>query len=435
MLGRAYRADLTELPGLDDLAWPSGVLQREEALLAEGHRADGAAMCVGGASTGIMAAILAHVAPGQTLLFPRDSHRSVYGGAVLARARPRYAAVVRDPMTGYAVGWGTEERSTRVRLAVVPYPTYPGVVFPLRPAWLDRAAVVVADAAHGALYGLDPALPVHPLDAGADIAVIGCHKSGVALTQAAAVVWRGRRVDAAALRRTLRLLQTTSPSYLLLMSLAADRAFRQTGAAARLRRLMDALAALRRQSPYPVWQVPAGVVQDPFRMVLLADGLPGGQALAARLRQRGIEPEHADAVSVWLAAGLGTRSRDVQRVLSALREIAAARPPGGGLPPPFPPPTRLPAQALRPADALRPGLRSEDVPMSAAVGRVAADWIAPYPPGTPWVVPGEVLDHGVLDSLRGLLATGATVHGVQEGGILRVLAEPVGQRAAGGRQK
>jgi arginine/lysine/ornithine decarboxylase len=35
---------------------------------------------------------------------------------------------------------------------------------------------------------------------------------------------------------------------------------------------------------------------------------------------------------------------------------------------------------------------AEHVPPSAAVGRIAAEMLTPYPPGVPMVMPGEVID-------------------------------------------
>jgi arginine decarboxylase len=43
---------------------------------------------------------------------------------------------------------------------------------------------------------------------------------------------------------------------------------------------------------------------------------------------------------------------------------------------------------------------AENVPLSEAAGRVAAEMITPYPPGIPAVLPGERLSEPVLRYLR-----------------------------------
>ena len=51
----------------------------------------------------------------------------------------------------------------------------------------------------------------------------------------------------------------------------------------------------------------------------------------------------------------------------------------------------------------------ETVSSAAAAGRVAAELVAPYPPGIPAVVPGEVLTAAVLDALQAAAARGVRV--------------------------
>ena len=57
-----------------------------------------------------------------------------------------------------------------------------------------------------------------------------------------------------------------------------------------------------------------------------------------------------------------------------------------------PPP--LPERACSPREALL-GAR-ERIPLGEALGRVAAEQLAPYPPGVPVVAPGEVIGEKVL---------------------------------------
>ena len=49
------------------------------------------------------------------------------------------------------------------------------------------------------------------------------------------------------------------------------------------------------------------------------------------------------------------------------------------------------------------------MPAEAAAGRVAAELMAPYPPGIPAIVPGEVVGALVLEALRAAAASGVLV--------------------------
>ena len=66
-----------------------------------------------------------------------------------------------------------------------------------------------------------------------------------------------------------------------------------------------------------------------------------------------------------------------------------------------------PEVALSPREAFFAA--HETVAAEDAAGRVAGELVAPYPPGIPAVVPGEVLTAEVLDALRAAAARGVRV--------------------------
>ena len=51
------------------------------------------------------------------------------------------------------------------------------------------------------------------------------------------------------------------------------------------------------------------------------------------------------------------------------------------------------------------------VARAAAVGRVSAELLCPYPPGVPVAIPGEVLQNETIQLLLRVLETGGTVTG------------------------
>ena len=68
--------------------------------------------------------------------------------------------------------------------------------------------------------------------------------------------------------------------------------------------------------------------------------------------------------------------------------------------------------------------RQEVVPVREAVGRVAAESLAAYPPGIPNVLPGERLTVETLDYIQQAL---------EHGGSLRGASDRAAAHAAGGR--
>jgi arginine/lysine/ornithine decarboxylase len=101
------------------------------------------------------------------------------------------------------------------------------------------------------------------------------------------------------------------------------------------------------------------------------------------------------------------------RLVSALDE-AVGRLPGGedGLerefarPPPWGPLEMTPREAFLGAQ--------EVVPVEQAVGRIAAESLAAYPPGIPNVLPGERLTAETWDYVQAILAHGGSLRGASD---------------------
>ena len=122
---------------------------------------------------------------------------------------------------------------------------------------------------------------------------------------------------------------------------------------------------------------------DPCRLVFQRED---GYQLEADLQKFGIYPEMADNCHVVCILTAADTERDFLRLKRALNYLGLK----GKVPylsklsaPP------IPEQALTPRRAQFAG--KEKIRLRDAVGRVAADVIAPYPPGVPVAAPGEVI--------------------------------------------
>ena len=131
---------------------------------------------------------------------------------------------------------------------------------------------------------------------------------------------------------------------------------------------------------------------DPLRLVVDVRGTGvSGYGLAQLMRERDIHPELAGENVIVAVFGMGeTETDNAARLVEAL-EQAVTRLPGereaGGRelmpPPPWGPLEMTPREAFLGAQ--------EVVPIDGAVGRIAAESLAAYPPGIPNVLPGERL--------------------------------------------
>ncbi len=426
------RLDLTELPGLDDLHAPAGPIARAQELAAALYGADRTFFLVNGSTAGIQALLLAATAPGDKVLLPRNIHRSVIGGLILSGADPVYVTPSFSPDFGIYLPPRPADVRAALRahrdLAAVlwTHPDYhglatltPEVATALREAGLP----LLVDEAHGAHLPFHPAMPAPALALGAAAAVQSAHKLGGALTQGSWLHLRGPALAPQRVARALALLQTASPSYLLLASL--DLARRQlalsgprlVGRAVELAgRLRRGLAALE-----GVAVLEAGAGQaDPTKVVASTRGLglSGYRAATLLRREYGVQVELAGFGHLLFVVGLGTRAPDVARALRAFRSLVRkyGRPScRSDLRPPapdfyFPPPAE---KVLTPRESWLTPARA--VALEAAAGLVAAETVNLCPPGIPIVFPGEKLTPEVLQYILEIKARGFTVQATDPG--------------------
>lgn len=117
-----------------------------------------------------------------------------------------------------------EEDNKEKPLVVLLHPNYYGLAGDLGQQVKTahrQGCVVLVDEAHGAHFVASDLFPVTALQAGADFAAQGAHKVLAAFTQAAFL--HCREEGDQRIRDALRLVQSSSPSYLLLASLDAAR--------------------------------------------------------------------------------------------------------------------------------------------------------------------------------------------------------------------
>ncbi|MBW4572668.1 MAG: aminotransferase class I/II-fold pyridoxal phosphate-dependent enzyme [Tolypothrix carrinoi HA7290-LM1] len=233
LLGEAvFRADLTELSELDNLFAPQGVIQQAQQLAAEAFGATQTYFLVNGSTCGIEAAILATCGMGDKIILPRNVHSSVVAGLILSGAIPIFVNPEYDPILDIAHSitpasvQAALKQHPDAKAVMIIYPTYYGVcgdVEAIASLVHQYNIPLLVDEAHGAHFAFHPQLPIPALAAGADFSVQSIHKTLGAMTQASMLHIRGNRVDSDRLNKALQLVQSTSPSYILLASLDAAR--------------------------------------------------------------------------------------------------------------------------------------------------------------------------------------------------------------------
>lgn len=395
---------------------------------------------VNGTTGGVHAAVLA-LALNSRVAFGRASHLSVYAAAALAGAEPVYLPIRYDPEWDIPGPLPVEEiaqhaRSGGATLYVDTYPNYYGLAHPIGRLGELLEIPVVADEAHGSHFAFCPGAPPPALAGGAVVSVQSAHKTLQAMTQASLLhVRRGEAGVAARVDRALSLLQTTSPSPLLLASLEAAVAHaeqekdepweRAVSLAQAIREGIEARAGLRCLDAREAglrW----GARVDPARVVVnvAPAGWTGLEAAAWLRRECGIQVEMANQRCVVALVSPGNTEEEGERLVAALALLAKAQPgsPGDGggprrLPAALPPPP-VPPRALSLREAL--AAPAEWIPLEACAGRVAAEFACPYPPGIPVLAPGEEITSECVEYLRWVRDRGWEVRGVRFADLARL---------------
>ncbi|MFL5895752.1 MAG: aminotransferase class I/II-fold pyridoxal phosphate-dependent enzyme [Thermoleophilaceae bacterium] len=445
---RALEMDIPALiEGIDSGPQPTP-FEQAQALAADAWSARRTWFITGGASqcNHVACMALAHV--GETVVVQRNCHSSTIDGLVLSGLRPIFVAPELDPelriahcVTPEALDAALSATPDAVAALVVS-PTYFGAVADVAgQAEVAHAHGIplIVDEAWGSHLAFSDELPEHALALGADVVVSSTHKVVGSLTQSA-MLHLGHasegRVDEAVIDRCVTLIESTSPSSLLTGSLDAARRHAATQGA---ELLGETLAALR-ETREAVRAIPGLDVLD--ERLAGAPGVHGWDPLRLAVDVRGtgltgydIGPALRDIddiqMELWgenvVVALFGMGERASPRGERLVKGLEATLERLGSEPhrelEPFAPPPPWGELAMSPRRAfLGP---QEVVPAEAAVGRVAAESLAAYPPGVPNVLPGERLTGPTLDYIQTALEHGGALRGASDRQLrtLRVVIE------------
>lgn len=424
---RALQADLPELPELDNLFAPQGAIAQAQSLAAETFGAEQTWFLANGSTCGIIAAILATCNPGDKILLPRNIHQSAISGLILSGAIPVFLQPEYDSILDIAHSVTPEtvaialKNHPDAKAVLIVYPTYYGVCGDIQAiADLTHAAGIplLVDEAHGAHFAFHSNLPISALSAGADLTVQSTHKTLSALTQASMLHVQGDRIDRDRISRSLQLVQSTSPNYLLLASLDAARAQMATEGEALIAetlKLADQARSRIAEIPnLPVFEPQASpecFAFDRTRLTVTVSqlGIDGFSADELLHQKLGVTAELPSLQHLTFIISLGNTQADIDRLVRAFRLLSSQSQPSysstiatSALP-------ELNLAAVSPRDAFFAA--SEAVEIERALDRVSAELICPYPPGIPVVLPGEKITEAAIAFLQAVLAAGGFVSG------------------------
>jgi len=413
----AAHLDITEIKGFDHLHAAEGVLKDAMDLAAEVFGAGYTFFLVNGSTVGLLSAIRAVTAPGDSILMARNCHKSVYNALAINNLRPYFIY----PQTNlrYQINASMSVESIEraiaqhrdARVLILTCPTYEGVMSNL-PAIISLAhrhgLTVIVDEAHGPHLGFSPEFPSGALSAGADIVIHSLHKTLPSLTQTALAHVRTPAL-ANEMQRQLAIFETTSPSFLLLASIDGCVRLLRDRKEELFRGWAEALEAFHQKAlglehlRVLGYGKERGLALDnvfglePSKIFISTINTNiSGYELAEILRDRHqTEPEMITPQGVLAMTGMGDTVETLSRLGDALLEIDQTLKPASSV--------KLPMMAPR-VQSKVPIATAERapficLPIEETEGYVMAETIVVYPPGIPVVVPGELMNGQAISYL------------------------------------
>ena len=402
--------DVTELSCTDDLNAPSGVIKRLEGRAAGLYQARFSLILVNGSTSGNIAMLLS-LGMNKKVLVARNCHKSVLSGIALAGHEA--VSIIPDSETGLVSPQEVEAGLNRCHADAVfiTSPTYYGLcsdVDGIAAVCHRFGAKLFVDAAHGAHFPFSDALPNNP--SASDAWVVSCHKTLNAYTQSAILnIGYSNDISAHEMQRFVSLVQTSSPSYLLMLSV--ENAIDNGGD---WNRHCSRIVFFRRslQEIEGVELVTSDEEFDITRVTVSVHGYSGYE-LQEILEKHGVFVEMADLRSVVLITTPSDPSEWYCRFLRIIKAISVKKKEIyiNNLPSICNGETGI---------SIREAMlgKNELVALDASAGRISAQAVGIYPPGIATLFPGEVITNEEIDYLKLCANHGAKLFGAYDERII-----------------
>ena len=416
---KAFKADLTELPGLDNLHTPVSSIKESEKLAAETFGADKTKFLVNGSTAGIIAAIMTAVDRDEKILIPRNAHKSVYNGLILSEADPTYIPLKKIngnfPLNVDIEVLKKSLKENIFKALLLTNPSYYGVCIKnikeiktnkCNPTHND--ILMIIDEAHGAHLDFCNKLSDGASKSCADLWVQSIHKNLGSLTQSAMLHFRDAKIDIQRLEAMLNLLQTTSPSYLLLLSLELARDNLENNSnlwddfVDRLIRYREKIS--ERIKGFKLLQendIDPSLSLDITKLTLFTDklGVTGYEIAEILKKDYNILVELSSYDHILLFITPAHDEENLSYLFDVLDDLSKRllnyNKPMLQNHEKFP---DVPDIALKPGDAIK--LKTREINLSEASGKVSADFVVPYPPGIPVLIPGEIITKDIINYIE-----------------------------------
>ncbi|PKR77477.1 lysine decarboxylase [Halalkalibacillus sediminis] len=399
-LNEFLKYDLTELPELDDLHQPEGVIREAEQLAADFYGVDRTFFLVNGTTVGNLAMIMSSCTKGSKVLVQRNSHKSVMHGLELAGCQPIFFSPLFDRETGRYSDVDSNsicdliKETQDLEAVILTYPDYFGSTYDLTEIIQvahSKDIPVLIDEAHGAHFKWGAPFPKSAIDLGADVVVHSAHKSLPAMTMGSNLHICSDRVSEQKTKMYLQMLQSSSPSYPIMASLDLSRKYLAeltpkivSHTIQRLDQCREILSSVPNFTVQPIRET----IDDPLKITISSDTVNLQQMMEV-FHEQGIYPEMIENNQLLLIGGLNVSDEAVHRMESVKNLVESVT---------FDPihdkmndrdMYAYKVEVFEYSFHELQQMNTHRVEWKNACGNISAETVTPYPPGIPVLMKGE----------------------------------------------
>lgn len=404
-----YDTDITEITGADNLHAPTGIIKDAQSRAAGLFGTVATVFLTGGSTSGILSAVSAVCGFKGKIVIGRNCHKSVYNACRINQLDTTYVyPAIKHRLGAYGevmpADIDTAMKQSGAKVVLITSPTYEGVVSDIKAIAKvvhKNGGVLIVDSAHGAHLGFSDFFPKSARELGADIVIESAHKTLPCLTGAALLHICSHRVSYADINESIGIYETSSPPYPIMCSI--DRALTRiketdlfTPYIKRLEEFYKEADKLKNLYLF------SSADFDKGKLVIATDrtGISGFELKKILLEKYKIELEMAMPSYALAMTSIADTDDGFERLIFALKEIDSGLT-ADTKPAFFAPPT--PKKVFNMWDA------SDTEAVKNAKGKISAEFIYAYPPGSPIICPGEIVSKEVLEYLEHLSTAGAQI--------------------------
>lgn len=418
------KIDITEIEGFDNLHHAEGVILKSQELTAQIFGAKQSFFLINGSTCGNIAAIMATCNPNDKVLVARNCHKSVYSGMIYSGVNPVYIEpqiVMPYGLIGGIDPLAIENQINGAKAVIITSPTYEGFTSDIEciaDIVHKNNAILIVDEAHGAHFKFNKEFPRTALEQGADIVIQSLHKTLPSLTQTAVLHIQGNRVDVQRLKQSLAMVQSSSPSYILMSSIDLCKSQlskldfdKFINKVINFRNSLSDTKSLKLIGKELEYKFNINKI-DISRLVIYCctndiNGLQLDNTLLNdyRLRIEMNTPNYIIAISTICDTDEG-----FERLSKAIHEIDI----------------KLqyskiknncdyyvkPRVVLNPREAMFK--QKISIPIKESINSISGEFVIPYPPGIPILAPGEIITDKIIDIINNCKANSISILGTKD---------------------